>query len=130
MKKSTITIIVIIILVAIAITVYATMSGSQAPIPNTPAQVGATVTRSGTVVEVNKDAAMYDGPIRIVIQGADSTRTTIAIPSMGLPLCAAYKTGAIKDPYNIVVGSTLEVSGTLGEDGSVVPCQSDMHYLR
>jgi len=91
---------------------------------------GAEVTRAGVVVEVNKDQALFDGPIRLVIRAKNGMLTTVAVPSMGLPMCVAHKKGLIKDPYIINVGEEVEVAGIITEEGFVVPCDSEAHYLR
>lgn len=85
---------------------------------------------SGTVVEVDKDQIAFDGPYRFVVESANGTRSTVAVPSMGLQLCAAYKANALLDVNTIKVGDTIEVAGSLSEDGSIVPCESETHYIR
>jgi membrane-bound inhibitor of C-type lysozyme len=95
-----------------------------------PLTIGAEVTRSGTVVEVDKEQATYDGPILITIESATGMFSTIAVPSMGLPTCTAYQNGNMIDPFTIEVGSPLEVAGTISDDGTIVPCQKETHYLR
>lgn len=88
-----------------------------------------TVSASGVVTGINTEEVAFDGPIRITIETEAGTATEIAVPSMGLPLCPAYQAGSIKDPYSIEVGATVEVRGA-SEEGAIVPCESEDHYLR
>ncbi|MEK7641630.1 MAG: hypothetical protein AAB365_01395 [Patescibacteria group bacterium] len=125
MKKSLlIGIVLLLIAVGIVAGVYFDLGSTREE------SSGSTVTRSGVVVEVNKEETLFDGPYRLTIESSDGKRSMIAVPSMGLPLCAAYKNGTIKDPYSIEVGASIQVSGTLSEDGSIIPCDSVDHYLR
>lgn len=92
--------------------------------------VGTEISRIGTVSNINKEQAMYDGPILITLLGTDGKESVISVPTMGLPTCAAYKAGFIRDPYTIEPGMTLEVAGTVAEDSTIIPCESETHYLR
>lgn len=108
----------------------------QQDIEETPAQevpvdtmTGVAVVR-GTVVEVDKDQIAVDEPYRFVVESADGTRSIIAVPSMGLQLCAAYTAGTLKDVNTISVGNEIEVAGSVGEGGVIIPCDSKAHYIR
>jgi len=92
--------------------------------------MGETVSKSGKVLSVNLDAAAADGPYIITLESDGGEVSTIALPSMGLPLCAAYQNKNIGDVYLIKVGEMIEVRGTVSEDGSIVPCESADHYFR
>ena len=88
------------------------------------------VTRSGIITQINLDQAALDGPYMVTIQAVSGEFSTIAVPSMGLPLCVAYKNNTITDVYALKLGQQIEVRGTLGENDSIVPCASADHYLR
>lgn len=90
--------------------------------------VGDTVDRSGKVLAVNTDQVAFDGPALITLEGAGGELSAIAVPSMGLPLCPAYQN--IGDIYLLKSGDMIEVRGAVSEDGSIVPCDSNEHYLR
>jgi heat shock protein HslJ len=92
--------------------------------------VGDTVERSGTVLAVDTDQAALDGPVILTLEGDGGEMTTIAVPSMGLLLCPAYEANNIGDVYLMKAGDRIEVRGVVGEDGSVIPCESADHYLR
>ncbi|KND48892.1 MAG: hypothetical protein AB200_00495 [Parcubacteria bacterium C7867-005] len=92
--------------------------------------VGDTVAKSGKVLSVNMDQAAFDGPYLLTLESADESLYTIALPSMGLSFCPAYKNKNIGDVSLIKIGEMIEVNGTLGGDGSIVPCESPDHYLR
>ncbi len=92
--------------------------------------VGQTVEAKGTVLAVDLEKATFDGPVVITLQPEQGQTVTISVPSMGLPLCAAYKAKNIGDVFLIKAGQQFEVRGTVGEDGSIVPCDSADHYLR
>ena len=87
-----------------------------------------TVMASGVVLSVDREAIAYDGPAYVTIDATDGSRVVVAVPSMGLNLCAAHE--AILDVYTLTPGVKVEVRGALGEDGYVTPCQSAEHYLR
>ena len=93
--------------------------------PLEESSVGAT---SGVVIDVDTTQAMVDGPVIIELAVDNGTRI-IAIPSMGLPLCAAREN--IDDVWSLEVGAGIEVYGAVDpETGYIVPCESDEHYLR
>lgn len=85
------------------------------------------VVTEGVVTEVNTDQIAFDGPALITFTEVDGTARTIAVPSMGINLCAAA--AAIADVSLITLGDTVRVSGTLGENNHIVPCESADHYL-
>ncbi len=133
MNKSFILAVIVLVLIVGAV-LWVAKSSSVTPnseVEETPGEeVSTTLSAEGTVTEINKDEVAFDGPVRITIEDEQGKVVKIAIPSMGLPMCEAYKAGSIRDPYTIKVGDTLAVSGTAGEDGSIVPCQSAEHFLR
>jgi heat shock protein HslJ len=92
--------------------------------------MGETVSKSGKVLSVNLDQAAFDGPYIFILESDGGEVSTIAVPSMGLPLCAAYQNKNIGDVYLIKVGEMIEVRGVVSEDGSIVPCESTDHYFR
>lgn len=91
-------------------------------------EVSQTVTVSGVVLSVDREAITYDGPAYVVIDVLDGSQVTVAVPSMGLGLCEARED--ILDVYTLTPGTKVEVRGALGEDGYIVPCQSADHFLR
>jgi|GEM_PF-1549863 len=93
-----------------------------------PSGESETKTARGTVAEVDREAIAYDGPAYVMINLEEGGTATIAVPSMGLNLCAAQEN--ILDVYTLEEGARVEVRGTVGEEGHIVPCQSADHYLR
>lgn len=91
---------------------------------------GQTVTVTGQVLAVSTEQAAFDGPYVITLQPKNEGPVTVAVPSMGLPLCAAYTAKNIVDVSLITVGNEYEVRGEVSEDGSIVPCTSADHFLR
>ncbi len=83
---------------------------------------------SGTVVSVNTEQAMVDGPVLVTILSETEGVAVIAIPSMGLPTCAARANMA--DAFALMAGDYVEVRGSIGEEGMIIPCMSTEHYLR
>lgn len=83
---------------------------------------------SGTVVSVNTEQAMADGPVLVTILSETEGVAVIAIPSMGLPTCAARANMA--DAFALMAGDYVEVRGSIGEEGMIIPCMSTEHYLR
>lgn len=82
----------------------------------------------GTVVSVNTEQAMVDGPVLITVRSQDEKEAVVAVPSMGLPLCAASTNMA--DAFALTAGQYIEVRGAVGADGTIIPCESADHYLR
>lgn len=89
---------------------------------------GETVVREGQALAVDTGAAAVDGPVLITLESDDGELSTIAVPSMGLPLCDAAD--SIADVYMIEAGARIEVRGIVDGNGSIVPCESSDHYLR
>lgn len=82
----------------------------------------------GTVTAVDTEKAMVDGPVLITIEKEEGGTALIAIPSMGLPTCAAREN--IADAFAIKAGELVEARGEVGEQGMIIPCSSSAHYLR
>lgn len=91
--------------------------------------VGEEVSISGEVTSINSDQIAFDGPYIFNLESETGELTTVAIPSMGLQMCEAYKAKKIGDVSLIKVGDEVEVRGVVSEDGSVVPCSSSEHYF-
>lgn len=81
----------------------------------------------GTVSSVDLEQVMVDGPAVITLETADDSTVEIRVPSMGRNLCLATD---LADPYQIEIGDTVEVNGTMDEEGAIVPCASEEHFLR
>ena len=83
-------------------------------------------TVSGEVTNVNLDAITLDGPVLITLS-TETGEEVIAVPSMGLPLCAAVAN--IGDVYTLAEGDQVTVTGSVDEEGRIVPCESESHEL-
>ena len=82
----------------------------------------------GTITSVNTEQAMVDGPILITVREEGGNEVIVAVPSMGLPMCAARANMA--DAFALTAGQYIEVHGAVGAEGMIVPCESADHYLR
>lgn len=91
---------------------------------------GETVELSGVAVVINSDQIAFDGPYVVALKVANGPVVNVAVPSMGLPMCAAYQAGNVVGVNLIKLGDEVKVKGQVAEDGSVVPCESADHYLR
>src|SRR5688572_1414454 len=85
-------------------------------------------TYAGIVTSIDLEHIAVDGPAAIVIRTAAGAEEKILVPSFGLGLCKAK--ASIADVYELKVGDTVEARGSVGEDGAIIPCQSEAHYLR
>ena len=83
---------------------------------------------TGTVTEVDTSGAALDKPVLIRVRTAASETFTVAVPTMGLPLCKA--SANIADAFSIKAGDTISVKGEATGEGTIVPCVSADHYLR
>ncbi len=90
---------------------------------------GITVEKSGRILSVDTSEVAFDGPHLLTLD-VSGELFTIAVPSMGLPLCAAYQANNIGDVSLFKNGDEIEVKGILTEEGRIVPCESAEHYLR
>ncbi|HEU0085372.1 MAG TPA: hypothetical protein VFQ59_00205 [Candidatus Paceibacterota bacterium] len=129
MSKKSITILLVLVLVAILVYVF-TMNRNSADISQIPEPVLLLEEREirGTVLSVNNDEVILDGPSVITIRAEDGSEALIAIPSMGINLCSAKEN--IASPYDLKEGDVVEVRGEVGYENAIVPCQSTLHYLR
>lgn len=91
-------------------------------------EAGETVQYEGVVTEVDASQAVVDGPFLISLEIAGDTMRTIAVPSMGINLCAAQD--SIVDIAELSAGDEIEVRGKVDEENRIVPCDEDEHYLR
>jgi len=82
---------------------------------------------SGTVLEINSEEILFDGPTRIVIADMSGKEHTIAVPSMGINLCVA--SSSISSVAHITPGDQISVSGERDEDGTIVPCNGSTDML-
>lgn len=85
------------------------------------------VTKSGEITEVSLEQVALDGPALIIAMDENGEAFVIAVPSMGLPLCAAKDN--IADVYSAGVGDLVNVSGKVDEEGRIVPCEDESHML-
>ncbi len=91
---------------------------------------GETATLNGVILAIDTTQAAVDGPLLITLESEQGEVATIAVPSMGQPLCEAYKAGNLADAFSLVPGDKLDVRGMVSDSGSIVPCESAEHYLR
>lgn len=79
-------------------------------------------------MDVDRTGVMLDGPILITVSDILSgDAKVIAIPSMGLPLCAA--SANIADTSELAIGDTVIVSGSVDAEGQIVPCAEETHSM-
>jgi hypothetical protein len=99
---------------------------------NTPTQPalesGVELGTDGTVTAVDLSGIAADGPALITIETDASSVFVVAVPSMGLPLCAAKE--AVADAGAIAVGDSVSVRGMTDAVGNIVPCESTLHFLK
>ncbi len=119
----------VVIMGAVALVATFFLGGSE-PVPEVQPEpvVVSDVSLVGTVTEVNFESVAADGPslISFTVSGGNETRV-VAVPSMGLPQCAAA--ALIADPFQIAPGDFIEVRGTIDERSQIVPCTSPEHYM-
>lgn len=82
---------------------------------------------TGRVSAVDLDQVAVDGPARIRVIDDTGEERLIAVPSMGLRLCAAFE--RIASPWDAAAGDRVAVRGASGGNGDIVPCASPGHYL-
>lgn len=85
-----------------------------------------TVEETGTVTAVDLSQMALDGPAVVTFEAEDGTYT-IAIPSMGINLCAARE--SIDDVSEVAVGDTVAVKGQRDSEGHIVPCENEVHFF-
>lgn len=130
----------IIAVVVIAVIIVAYVALQDKPVENENAlpqeevqqeqqeQEAQTVSYEGRVTGVDLEQMAVDGPGLVMFETEAGESRTVAVPSMGLPLCAgAANIASVSD---IEVGDTIAVQGTLDSEGRVVPCEDASHYLR
>lgn len=87
------------------------------------------LTLEGVITDVNLDGLALDGPALITFTTEVGESHVIAIPSMGIQLCAAPD--EIMSPSIAAVGDRVAVRGALNvEDETIVPCSDASHYFR
>lgn len=100
---------------------------SESGMKNDPAELGGKDIR-GEVVSVDRSQIIADGPTVIMVSTENGVER-VEVPSMGINLCPASK--SIVDVSMLEAGMVIEVSGSVGGDeGAIVPCESEEHYLR
>jgi len=135
MKKPHIIVLLVLIVILALVFVFSNKEPVDAPVTpqttdsntSTPVETGDR-TVSGTVVTVNTAQMAVDGPALINVKLADNTEAVVAVPSMGINLCAAKAN--IADVSTLKAGNKVEVRGSVGVDGRIIPCDSSTHYLR
>lgn len=82
----------------------------------------------GIVAEINLEGVALDGPALVTIEREGKESRIIAVPSMGILLCPAAPN--IADVFALSVGDIVSVSGNVDEEGRIVPCENEDHYLK
>lgn len=82
----------------------------------------------GIVTAVDTNGVAADGPALVTVRTSDDSAAVIAIPSMGLPLCAAVEN--IDDVFAVEVGNSVSALGDVDPAGRIVPCESSEHFFR
>lgn len=132
-------IIIIIALVAIVGIVFAVTSDNKtagvsqnngAPTGTSDDIIPGTDDRAvkGTVVSVDVSKVPVDGPGLVIIQTDTGLQAVIAVPSMGMGMCAAKD--KIENYSEFKAGDKVEVRGQVGAENMIIPCESAEHYLR
>lgn len=88
---------------------------------------GVEIGTDGTVLTVDTSGVAADNPALITFRTDGNSVHLIAVPSMGIQLCAATK--SIADVSTITPGDRVSVRGKTDGEGRVVPCESDTHQL-
>ncbi len=91
---------------------------------------GETVSVSGVITSIDMSQATFDGPYLITLEQKNGDSVVVSVPSMGLPLCAAYTAKNIGDVYLMKTGLAMEARGIVSGNGMIVPCEYADHYLR
>lgn len=121
MKKG----IIIIGVIVLLLIGWAIFGGSDG---NTPEETASNdVSLEGVITAVDASQAPVDGPVLITID-AENGEEVIAVPTMGINLCAASE--SIADAFALEVGQFVDVRGERDSEGQIVPCESTSHYLR
>lgn len=84
-------------------------------------------TYSGVVTFVDLHQMMVDGPGIVMIRTDAGAEAKILVPAR-IGLCKAKD--SVADVSELKAGQTVEARGSLGEDGAIIPCESEAHYLR
>ncbi len=119
MKRSFVYILVAILVVGGAVAFF---NGSSSEDGASGVQI------SGSVVALDLEQAMVDGPYVVTVRDSDGSERDVKVPSMGIMLCAARE--GIMSPSELKVGDRVEARGALTAEGDLVPCESPDHYLR
>lgn len=100
---------------------------AEAPQAEVPVVEAEAAEIRGEVVSVDSSGIALDGPYLLTVRDAEGVGHTIAVPSMGINLCAARD--AISGLSQVAVGDFVEVRGAQDEEGNIVPCDDASHYL-
>jgi len=82
----------------------------------------------GEITNIDRSQIIVDGPTLISLETEAGIQYEVAVPSMGINLCAAA--GSLEDTAELMVGERIEVRGQLNGEGQIVPCESPLDYLR
>ncbi len=82
---------------------------------------------AGTVSAIDLTPMAADGPARITIRTENGEEKIVEVPAR-INLCPAMPN--IVDVGVLEVGDAAEVTGDVGAEGVVVPCESMEHYFR
>jgi hypothetical protein len=82
----------------------------------------------GIILNIDLEGAVIDGPALVTVSTDGDGEKVVAVPSMGINLCAAAPN--IVDVYTLSVGDIVSARGLIDEEGRIVPCNDESHYLR
>jgi hypothetical protein len=82
----------------------------------------------GIISNIDLEGVVIDGPALVTVSTDGDGDKVVAVPSMGINLCAAAPN--IVDIYTLSVGDIVSARGLLDEEGRIVPCNDESHYLR
>ncbi len=85
------------------------------------------VETEGRIILINRDQVVFDGPSLITILTSEDEEKVIAVPSMGIGLCAARL--SLADTSILEIGDRIRVRGNELANNHIVPCQAESHYL-
>lgn len=89
---------------------------------------GGSLSVIGTVSSIDLSGLAFDGPGLINVDALQGGEYTIAVPSMGIRLCEAFS--SVSDISTIAVGDEVHVLGMVDEDGRIIPCTDEEHFLK
>lgn len=127
MKKYLIPAVLVLAVAAVALIILNEHIYQEKQAPAEPVLPTEDVVLSGYITNVDSSEMAFDGPARIAFLTSAGEIANVALPSMGMSLCAAKD--RLADLSEMTVGRVIEVRGQLTEEG-IVPCAKPEHYAR